>query len=171
MIERAYVEIGNVCNMNCSFCVGTRRPPRQMSAEEFEIVARRLRGKTKYVYLHVLGEPLMHSELSEILDIIRDSGLRAAITTNGTLLSERSSELIEKSDVLHKVSVSLHSFEGNGMTGGMPEYIKSISDYAKRASDDLGYGKSKPNEIHVSRKRKQERSGNKYDELSCNAYY
>ena len=135
MIERAYVEIGNVCNMNCSFCVGTRRPPRQMSAEEFEIVARRLRGKTKYVYLHVLGEPLVHRELVRILEIIRDSGLRAAITTNGTLIAERSSELIEKSDVLHKVSVSLHSFEGNGRTGGMHEYIKSISDYAKRASD------------------------------------
>lgn len=135
MIERIYVEIGNICNMNCSFCPGTRRSPRQMSAEEFEIVAKRLSGRAKYVYLHVMGEPLIHRELSKILVSIRENGLRACLTTNGTLIKQRSDELIDRADVLHKTSISLHSFEANDIPGGLSEYVKNISNYAKRASD------------------------------------
>ena len=36
MYNKVYVEITNICNMNCSFCHGHKRKPRQMSQEEFE---------------------------------------------------------------------------------------------------------------------------------------
>ena len=34
MYSRVYVEITNICNMNCSFCHGHSRPTRQMTEEE-----------------------------------------------------------------------------------------------------------------------------------------
>ena len=39
MLKRAYVEITNICNLRCEFCPGTRRNPREMSAEEFRQAA------------------------------------------------------------------------------------------------------------------------------------
>ena len=60
MCNRAYVEITNVCNLACSFCPGTRRPAGYMRPEDFRLLAEKLRGHTAYLYLHVMGEPLLH---------------------------------------------------------------------------------------------------------------
>ena len=53
------------------------------------------------------------------------------ITTNGTLLP-RQAETLLSAPALHKVSVSLHSFEGNG-GGDMAEYLRGVWDFCTRA--------------------------------------
>ena len=45
MYSRVYVEITNICNMNCSFCHGHKRPPKQMSLAEFNHILNSLNGK------------------------------------------------------------------------------------------------------------------------------
>ena len=89
MFKRAYVEITNICNLRCAFCPGTKRPERFMPPEEFRILARRLRPHTGFLYLHVMGEPLLHPQLGELLEIGAAEGFRLCLTTNGTLLEER----------------------------------------------------------------------------------
>ena len=79
MFNRAYVEITNVCNLACSFCPGTRRPAGYMRPEDFRLLAEKLRGHTAYLYLHVMGEPLLHPQLEEILAIARQLGFREKI--------------------------------------------------------------------------------------------
>ena len=74
MLKRVYLEITNVCNLSCSFCPGTKRPKRFLSPEEFHTLASRLAGHTEYLYLHVMGEPLLHPRLAEILDIAAELG-------------------------------------------------------------------------------------------------
>ncbi|MEI3085909.1 MAG: radical SAM protein [Oscillospiraceae bacterium] len=86
MLKKAYLEITNVCNLSCSFCPGTRREKRFMTPEEFETLSRKLRGHVEYLYLHLMGEPLLHPQLEEILGIAARQGFRVIITTNGTLL-------------------------------------------------------------------------------------
>lgn len=89
MFKRVYVEITNVCNLSCSFCPGTGRPARFLAPAEFRILAERLRGHTEYLYLHVMGEPLLHPQLEELLAVARELGFRVCVTTNGTLLPRR----------------------------------------------------------------------------------
>ena len=69
LVMGAYVEISNICNLSCSFCPGTARPPHSMSAEEFSHVAAALVGHTKFLYFHLMGEPLLHPELARLLSI------------------------------------------------------------------------------------------------------
>lgn len=135
MIERAYIEIGNICNLSCSFCPKTSRPPKRMSVEEFSDIVERLKGSVSYIYLHVMGEPLFHPQLSELLDILGRAKIPACITTNGTLLSSRAEVLLSHAGVVHKVAISLHSLEGNGREALMREYISSVADFSIRASD------------------------------------
>lgn len=52
------------------------------------------------------------------------------VTTNGTLLPQRGQAL----SGVHKVSVSLHSFEGNDCPGSMEEYLSGVWDFCRRAS-------------------------------------
>ena len=132
MFKRAYVEITNICNLKCSFCPGTRRPHRIMSEEEFRILAEKLVGYTDYLYLHVLGEPLLHPQLGEILSTAEKLGFQICITTNGTLLDRQMPIL--RSVQLHKLSISLHSFEGNDCRGDLERYIISCAQAAVELS-------------------------------------
>lgn len=134
MLKKAYVEITNVCNLHCAFCPGTARPPRTMSPDEFALALDRLRAHVSYVYLHLMGEPLLHPELQTLLRLAHERGMKVCVTTNGTLLSDRAGTLLA-APALHKVSVSLHSVEENG---GDPRrarsYLESVWSFAARAA-------------------------------------
>lgn len=134
MLKKAYVEITNRCNLACSFCPKTRRTPRTMSAEEFDLVLSRLEGYVQYVYLHVMGEPLLHPELTTLFALAKARNMKICITTNGTLLQKRSDELLA-AESLHKISISLHSFEGNdGADEQELSYLTQVWDFAERAA-------------------------------------
>lgn len=132
MYNKVYVEITNICNMSCSFCHGHKRAARQMSREEFALVLERLRDQTKYIYYHLMGEPLTHPQLPEFIKMAGEQGYKSIITTNGTLLKRRAQELLSAG--LHKVNISLHSFESGGESEHA-RYIREISDFAKAAAE------------------------------------
>ena len=134
MFNKIYVEIGNICNLSCSFCPELKRDRRQMTAEEFAHVCRSVVGYTDYIYLHVMGEPLLHPKLSQMLDIAHSHGLRVCITTNGTLLEKNKEMLLSHADVIHKVNISVHSIEGNGIEERLEKYMSEILDFARSAS-------------------------------------
>lgn len=131
MYARIYVEISNVCNMNCSFCHGSKREKRQMTLGEFARVASNLKGITEHLCFHVLGEPLTHPLLPTFIDYAKNCGYKVALTTNGTLLSLRESELLSSKP--YKINVSLHSFEGESRES-RNAYINSCVDFAEKAS-------------------------------------
>ena len=122
MLKRVYLEITNVCNLSCSFCPGTKRQKHFLSTEEFSVLAEKLAGHTEYLYLHVMGEPLLHPQLVELLTVAADHGFKICLTTNGTLLARTLPVLLNARN-LHKISVSLHSFEGNEGGGDLADYI------------------------------------------------
>ena len=133
MFKRVYVEITNVCNLSCVFCPGTERAKRFLSPAEFRLMAEKLRGHTRYLYFHVMGEPLLHPQLPELLAIAHELGFRVCVTTNGTLLAEKTAALLS-APALHKVSVSLHSFEGNE-GGDMADYLHGVWKFCAAASE------------------------------------
>ena len=134
MLKKAYGEITNRCNLACSFCPKTKRAPRTMSAQEFDLVLSRLEGYVQYVYLHVMGEPLLHPELPALFALAKARGMKLCITTNGTLLSRRADELLA-AESLHKISVSLHSFEGNdGADEQELSYLSQVWDFSEKAA-------------------------------------
>ncbi len=132
MYSRVYVEITNICNMNCSFCHGHSRKPRLMTEDEFFRILDALEGQTKHIYYHLMGEPLLHPQLPLFLEKANKKGFRSVITTNGTLLRERGEEIISAKP--HKVSISVHSFEGNDEKA-YESYMNDIISFADVASE------------------------------------
>lgn len=130
--SRAYIEITNICNRSCSFCPGTERERRSMTVHELEAVLDKLVGVTDYVYLHVMGEPLTHPDIGEMVGLTREKGFKCAITTNGTLLPTRGEKLIENG--VYKVNISLHSFE-EGDNESYLSYVRGCIEFAARASE------------------------------------
>ena len=132
MYHKVYVEITNICNMNCSFCHGHSRAPRQMSEEEFTRILDHLTGYTQYIYYHLMGEPLIHPQLPTFIQLAARRGYKSIITTNGTLLADRRDELLAAG--LHKVNISIHSFE-HGTPEAHTQYLRELADFAKQAAN------------------------------------
>ena len=123
---KIYLEITTRCNLHCSFCHGTSRAHKTLTAQEFRTLAQKLVCYTDYLYLHVLGEPLMHPQLDEIFDIAVELGFRVCITTNGTLLRERRQLLVRHASNIGKLSISLHSAEANAMS--VSDFLDGVLD-------------------------------------------
>ncbi len=133
MPNKAYFEITNACNLSCSFCHGTKRPIRYLTAEEFTHGARELRCFADDLYYHLMGEPLLHPHLGDFLAIANDMGFRSVITTNGTLLGKRGDILLGAAG-LRKVSISLHSFEANRAGHDLDVYLTDCFSFAMEAA-------------------------------------
>lgn len=131
MLEKAYLEITNICNMACDFCHGTCRAPREMTAAEFEALTDRLVGRIEYLYFHLMGEPLSHPLLPQFIRRAREKGFRPMLTTNGTLLGEVGEALLKAP--LHRISISLHAPAANSAFNS-PSYLADCISYAKKAS-------------------------------------
>lgn len=132
MYNKVYIEITNICNMNCSFCHGHSRAPKRMSKDEFSLVLDKLTGLTEYIYYHLMGEPLTHPLLPDFLKLANEHGYKSIITTNGTLITKRKEELL--SSDIHKINISLHSYEGLA-DDNHTRYICELADFAKCAAD------------------------------------
>lgn len=130
--RKIYLEISNVCNLNCSFCPGTDRAPRMLTEAEFLSLMPKLRPWSDYLYFHLMGEPLLHPKLERFLEIAGDAGFRVILTTNGTLLGKQK-DILLASPGLHKVNISLHSFEANHESTSFEDYLNSCCAYAKAA--------------------------------------
>ena len=131
MYAKVYVEITNICNRNCSFCIGTNRPLRRMTLEEFSLVTDKLSGYTKYLYYHLMGEPTGHPLLPEFIKLTGEKGFRSIVTTNGTLLNQVGDKLLAAG--LHKVNISIHSFE-DGNEEDHRKYLLDCCRFAKKAA-------------------------------------
>ncbi len=132
MYSRVYVEITNICNMQCSFCHGHHRPHGQMTTAQFNRVLDSLKGITSHIYYHLMGEPLMHPELFTFMKMAAQGGFHSMITTNGTLLQQKGEDLIKARP--HKVNISLHSFERGGAEAHR-QYLLTVADFARTAAE------------------------------------
>ncbi len=132
--KKIYIEITNSCNFNCSFCFQTGRAKAFMSPDDFRIICKKIKPFTSYIYLHVLGEPLLHPRFEEILKIAAENELNVNITTNGSLISRKKDILLRNN--VRQINISLHDAEENIAQNELNEYLNDIFEYAKLAADN-----------------------------------
>lgn len=129
--RKIYLEISNICNLSCAFCPGTRRRPAVMQEDAFCRLLDRLKGWTDYLYFHLMGEPLCHPYLEKYLALAA-TDFKVILTTNGTLLSQKQDMLLS-AEGLHKVNISLHSFEANDIATSFEDYLNGCFSFGQAA--------------------------------------
>ena len=128
-----YIEILNYCQFNCSFCPKTKRPKTALTPSEFKHIVIQVKEYTDTIYLHVLGEPLLHEQLDEILQITEDYNLKVNITTNGYAINDAKHILFKHSNI-RKINFSLHSVEDvNHKSISETEYMNNILAFTSEA--------------------------------------
>lgn len=130
--KKIYIEITNICNLKCSFCPEGKRTKEIMTVENFEYIIREIKEYTNLVALHVKGEPLLHPNLKELLNICKKNNILVNITTNATLL-EKNKDIIIESNAVRQLNLSLHSITKNENTESynFENYINSVLNISK----------------------------------------
>ncbi|EKU42667.1 hypothetical protein C518_2395 [Lysinibacillus fusiformis ZB2] len=128
--KKVYIEITSVCNLACSFCPLTARAKGLIKVEQFNKILDEIRPHTKYIYLHVKGEPLLHPRIDQLLDAAHAKGFKVNITTNGTLIKKNREKILGK-PALRQINFSLHSFDGHEGSENREKYLEDILDFVR----------------------------------------
>lgn len=132
--KKVYIEITNICNLSCEFCPLNKREKKFMAADEFEKILIDIKPYTKYIYLHLMGEPTLNPNLEEFFNLAYKHNISVNLTTNGTLLN-KVQEILLKSKALRQVNISLHSFEANSKIN-FNNYFENVLEFIKLANEN-----------------------------------
>lgn len=123
--HRAYIEITNVCGLACSFCPPKDQPTQTMSLSFFESILVQLQEYTRDIALHVMGDPMVLSNLDDYLDVAQGFGFSVMITTSGFYLDEPRRAMLFH-PCIKQVNVSLNSFNKNNVSRSFTAYMENI---------------------------------------------
>jgi len=129
-LKKIYLEISNICNLQCTFCPEVERGKKILSAHDFKMAIEKIKDHTEELALHLMGEPLAHPEFPIILN---STTLPLNITTNGILLP-RFADLLLKTPHLRQINFSVHSFKNNFPDKPLAEYLTPLLDFCHRAA-------------------------------------
>ncbi len=130
--KKIYIEISNICNLNCSFCPSSTTKnhlPQIMSVKNFTHIIAQTKFLCEEIFLHILGEPLAHPSFSEIIKVCEDNNVSVQITTNGLLVSKFGKNAL-LSPSIRQINFSLQSFGDNFPEKNLEEYIIPILTFS-----------------------------------------
>jgi radical SAM protein with 4Fe4S-binding SPASM domain len=104
-----------------------------MTPEEFSEILKKIHPFTDYIYLHVLGEPLLHPQFANILKIAGDQKINVNITTNGTLIKKQKETLLKFP--IRQINISLHDAEESISVENQDEYLNEILAFSSEISE------------------------------------
>lgn len=126
------IEISNVCNLQCSFCPEVIRSKKLMDLDLFRNIIQQVALLTEQVCFHLMGDPLVHPKLSELIGICEENQVKIFFVTNGVLLREKQVELL-LNPTIRQVNFSLHSFHDNFGDKDPTAYLSRIFSFTERA--------------------------------------
>ena len=101
-----------------------------MPIELFKKIISEVSQVTKLIALHLMGDPMVHPHLLEMLEICQTQNLKVFFVTNGVLL--KNPEILLH-PAIQQVSFSLHSFTDNFPWKDPSAYLNKIFDFTEMA--------------------------------------
>ncbi len=89
-------EITRRCNSKCLYCIGNVEEPELSTKQVLEVIRKMAVAGTKIISL-TGGEPLMRSDIGQVIDFAARKNIFIKLATNGFLLKERIKELTNAS--------------------------------------------------------------------------
>jgi len=106
------VESTNLCQLNCKGCPRNlmTRPEGFMSEQLFKILVKMITEETstEFVWLHHMGDPLLHARIIEFASIAKQKGLNTGISIKGHNLTRKKASSLARSEL----SEVLFCFDG-----------------------------------------------------------
>ena len=126
--NKVYIEITNICNLECSFCPTKNSKPAIMDLILFEKINKEVSSYTKELAYHIVGDPLTLKNLDKYIKISHKYNLKVNITTTGNNLKSSMFEILTHG-AIKQVNFSLNSYSAIANKKSLDEYLKPIFEF------------------------------------------
>ena len=92
--EKIYIELSDICGLNCGFCPSVKGVRGAMSVEKFGIIAKKVAGVGRIYTFHLLGDPLVLPNLKDFIKLANAHKMTLELTTSGFYMSEKNTQLL-----------------------------------------------------------------------------
>ena len=130
--------VGRRCNLRCMHCYSHSRNQNyegELTTAEGKMLLRDLEAFGVPVVLFSGGEPLMRPDILELVGTARELGMRAVLSTNGTLINQELAEELKRLDLSY-VGISLDGLEEvhdrfRGVRGAFKQAMEGLRNCQK----------------------------------------
>ncbi|CAI8195387.1 MAG: radical SAM/SPASM domain-containing protein [Sulfurovum sp.] len=129
-----HIEITNICNLKCTFCPPKTKPSKTMDLIEFDKINSQVKAYTKELAYHIVGDPLILSNLNEYLEISKKHGLKVNIVTTANNMNKNHHETL-MNDTIRQINFSINSYNANSHKKSLDDYLNPIFDFVKYAQN------------------------------------
>lgn len=161
--KNIYIEITKACNLNCKFCPSNSNNNKNeyLSFDNFINIIDQIKDYTDGIYLHILGEPLLHKELFDFI-AYASKFLKVSLTTNGHLIKNHLDKLINSN--LYVLNISLQSIHSLDLVDDYFDNLnKLIASRTNKLPIHLRLWNDKENEYVVNLNKRVYELIDKYD--------
>ncbi|WP_266095111.1 radical SAM/SPASM domain-containing protein [Aliarcobacter cibarius] len=129
------MELTNICNLKCTFCPPKLMPNKIMDLDTFDRLNFELKNFTNELAYHIVGDPLVLTNLEEYLNISLKQGLKVNITTTANNINVKHYKAL-LNPAIKQINFSLNSYNANSHKKSFEEYLNPILDFVKFAQEN-----------------------------------
>ncbi|MGL2444731.1 radical SAM/SPASM domain-containing protein [Helicobacter pylori] len=126
--KKIYIELSDICGLQCSFCPNPKNIRGVMPLELFEKVCKEVAPLTPIITLHVLGDPCKLKNLNHYLSTARRFSLKVDLVTSGAYLHDFETLL---QDAIYQISISLDAGLDHHNKLNQHRYIQKILEFCR----------------------------------------
>ncbi|MDN5061697.1 SPASM domain-containing protein [Aliarcobacter butzleri] len=130
--RKVHIEITNICNLKCTFCPPKILPNKTMTLDKFDKLNLQLKEFTTELAYHIVGDPLVLSNLDEYLNISLKHNLKVNITTTANNINKKHYETL-LNPTIKQINFSINSYNANSHKKSLDEYLEPIIEFVKFA--------------------------------------
>jgi radical SAM protein with 4Fe4S-binding SPASM domain len=105
-----------------------------MDLIEFDKINSQVKAYTKELAYHIVGDPLILSNLNEYLEISKKHGLKVNIVTTANNMNKNHHETL-MNDTIRQINFSINSYNANSHKKSLDDYLNPIFDFVKYAQN------------------------------------
>ncbi|WRG31927.1 SPASM domain-containing protein [Helicobacter pylori] len=124
--KKIYIELSDICGLQCSFCPNPKNIRGVMPLELFEKICREAAPLTPIITFHVLGDPCKLKNLNHYLNAAKRFSLKVDLVTSGAYL--HNFEMLLQ-DAIYQISISLDAGLDNHNKLNQHRYIQKILEF------------------------------------------
>lgn len=131
------IELTNYCNLDCAMCPrqAMKRRVGFMDAVLFKKIISQIKDYNHAVWLHLFGESLFHPQIGEFIDYCAENGIKAKLSTNGTVLTKEKSSILLNSKldtiILSIDAVTREKYQKIRVKGDFDATRENITNFLK----------------------------------------
>ncbi|MGL2822165.1 radical SAM/SPASM domain-containing protein [Helicobacter pylori] len=126
--KKIYIELSDICGLQCSFCPNPKNIRGVMPLELFEKICKEAAPLTPIITLHVLGDPCKLKNLNYYLSTAKRFSLKVDLVTSGAYLHNFETLL---QDAIYQISISLDAGLDNHNKLNQHRYIQKILEFCR----------------------------------------